>query len=107
MLKGADRRARGWSRPSSGLDPVLRRRRRWSSSRTLNTVWEVETTPGSGVWRFARTYMLSLAGVLALGFLLLTSLLLTAALARRGQICRSLPAGGRAADRGLRPPRLR
>jgi membrane protein len=51
----------------------------------LNTVWEVETTPGSGVWRFVRSYILSLAGVLALGFLLLTSLLLTAALAVAGK----------------------
>jgi membrane protein len=51
----------------------------------LNTVWEVETTPGSGVWRFVRSYILSLAGVLALGFLLLTSMLLTAALAAAGK----------------------
>jgi membrane protein len=51
----------------------------------LNTVWEVEATPGSGVWRFVRSYLLSLAGVLALGFLLLTSMLLTAALAAAGK----------------------
>lgn len=51
----------------------------------LNTVWEVETPPGSGIWRFARTYILSLAGVLALGFLLLISMLLTAALAAAGK----------------------
>jgi membrane protein len=36
----------------------------------LNTVWEVETPPGSGIWRFVRTYIWSLAGVLSLGFLL-------------------------------------
>jgi len=46
----------------------------------FNTVWEVETTPGSGIWRFVRSYVLSLAGVLSLGFLLLVSLLVTAAL---------------------------
>jgi membrane protein len=58
----------------------------------LNTVWEVETTPGSGVWRFVRSYVLSLAGVLALGFLLLISLLLTAALAAAGKyVAPSLP----------------
>jgi membrane protein len=51
----------------------------------LNTVWEVETPSGSGVWRFARTYILSLAGVLSLGFLLLISLLLTAALSAAGK----------------------
>jgi membrane protein len=51
----------------------------------LNTVWEVEIPPGSGIWRFARTYILSLAGVLSLGFLLLISLLLTAALSAAGK----------------------
>jgi membrane protein len=51
----------------------------------LNTVWEVETTPGLGVWRFVRSYVLSLAGVLSLGFLLLISFLLTAALAAAGK----------------------
>lgn len=51
----------------------------------LNTVWEVETPPGKGIWGFARTYVLSLAGVLALGFLLLVSLLLTTALSAAGQ----------------------
>jgi len=51
----------------------------------LNTVWEVETPPGSGIWRFVRTYIWSLAGVLSLGFLLLISLLLTAALSTAGK----------------------
>jgi membrane protein len=51
----------------------------------LNTVWEVETPPGSGIWRFVRTYIWSLAGVLSLGFLLLTSMLLTAALSAAGK----------------------
>ena len=51
----------------------------------MNTVWEVETPPGSGVWRFARTYILSLAGVLAVGFLLLVSMLVTTALSAAGK----------------------
>lgn len=51
----------------------------------LNTVWEVETPPGKGIWGFVRTYVVSLAGVLALGFLLLLSMLLTAALAAVGK----------------------
>jgi membrane protein len=51
----------------------------------LNTVWEVKTSPGSGIWRFVRTYIWSLAGVLSLGFLLLISLLLTAALSAAGK----------------------
>jgi membrane protein len=51
----------------------------------LNTVWEVETPPGSGIWRFVRTYIWSLAGVLSVGFLLLVSMLLTAALSAAGK----------------------
>jgi membrane protein len=46
----------------------------------LNTVWEVEAPAGSGIWGFLRSYIVSLAGVLGLGFLLLISLLLTTAL---------------------------
>ncbi len=51
----------------------------------LNTVWEVNATPGSGVWYYVRSYVLSFAGVLALGFLLLISLLVTATLAAIGK----------------------
>ena len=51
----------------------------------LNTVWEVESPPGSGIWRFVRTYIWSLAGVLSLGFLLLISMLLTAGLSAAGK----------------------
>src|SRR5215831_1439946 len=51
----------------------------------LNTVWEVEPPKASGIWDFVRTYMVSLAAVLSLGFLLLVSLLLTSALAAGGK----------------------
>jgi membrane protein len=51
----------------------------------LNVVWEVEETPGGGVWGFLRSYVVSFAAVLALGFLLLVSLLLTAVLAATGK----------------------
>ena len=51
----------------------------------LNTVWEVEDTPGRGVWHFIRNYVVSLAAVLALGFLLMVSLLVTAGLAVFGK----------------------
>src|SRR5580692_6995587 len=47
----------------------------------LNTVWEVEASGGNGMWRVARGYLISLAGVLSLGFLLLVSLVFTTALA--------------------------
>jgi membrane protein len=50
----------------------------------LNTVWEVKESKESGVWHFLRTYVLSFAAVIAVGFLLLVSLLLTAALAAVG-----------------------
>ncbi len=51
----------------------------------LNVVWEVEASEESGLWHFARNYVLSFAAVLALGFLLLVSLLVTAALAAAGK----------------------
>jgi len=50
----------------------------------FNTVWEVDGASGSGIWGFVRTYVLSLAAVLAVGFLLLVSTLLTTALAAFG-----------------------
>ncbi|HEX4043347.1 MAG TPA: YihY/virulence factor BrkB family protein [Xanthobacteraceae bacterium] len=46
----------------------------------FNTVWEVDAKKISGAWQFVRAYLVSLAAVLALGFLLLVSLLLTAGL---------------------------
>ncbi|MFZ0608420.1 MAG: YihY/virulence factor BrkB family protein [Xanthobacteraceae bacterium] len=46
----------------------------------FNTVWEVDAKKISGIWQFFRAYLVSLAAVLALGFLLLVSLLLTAGL---------------------------
>ena len=51
----------------------------------LNTVWEVKPKAHAGLWGFVREYVLSLAGVAALGFLLLVSLLLTTALAAVGK----------------------
>jgi membrane protein len=51
----------------------------------LNTVWEVEPAKASGIWHFVRTYVVSLAAVLSLGFLLLVSLVLTTALAAGGK----------------------
>jgi membrane protein len=51
----------------------------------LNTVWGVETSGSSGILQLIRTYVISLAGVLSLGFLLLVSLIFTAALAAIGK----------------------
>ncbi len=52
----------------------------------LNTVWEVEPSPHSGWWDLARSYLISLAGVFAMGFLLLVSLMFTAALSAAGKL---------------------
>jgi membrane protein len=50
----------------------------------LNTVWEVDESPVQGIWYSIRSYVVSLAAVLALGFLLLISLVVTAGLAALG-----------------------
>jgi len=59
----------------------------------LNLVWDAKPPEGSGVWNFFRTYAVSLAGVVSLGFLLLVSLLLTTMLSAVGtMIAGALPA---------------
>jgi membrane protein len=47
----------------------------------LNTVWETKAPEGNGLWAFVRSYLVSFAAIIALGFLLLVSLLVTAVLA--------------------------
>lgn len=47
----------------------------------LNIVWEVKEKEGGGIWGFLRSYVVSFAAILALGFLLLISLVVTTALA--------------------------
>jgi membrane protein len=60
----------------------------------LNTVWEVKDSEESGVWHFLRTYVLSFAAVIAVGFILLVSLLLTAGIAALGKFyASSIPEG--------------
>jgi membrane protein len=51
----------------------------------LNIVWDVAPSGNSGILPLIRGYVVSLAGVLALGFLLLVSLIFTAALAAIGK----------------------
>jgi membrane protein len=51
----------------------------------FNTVWEVDERKISGFWQFIRTYLISLAVVIAFGFLLLVSLLFTTALSATGE----------------------
>ncbi len=47
----------------------------------LNTIWDAPEPEGSGVWWYVRTYLISLAGVMALGFLLMVSLVISTVLA--------------------------
>jgi membrane protein len=56
----------------------------------FNTVWEVKETPGTGLWGFIRTYVLSFAAVLAVGFLLMVSMVMTAGLAAFGKYVGSM-----------------
>lgn len=51
----------------------------------LNRIWEVEVKPGTGIWGFVRQRLLSFAMVLSVGFLLLVSLILTAAISGFGK----------------------
>jgi len=46
----------------------------------LNTIWKVDTTSKTGVWNLIKSRFLSFGMVLGIGFLLLVSLLLSAAL---------------------------
>lgn len=46
----------------------------------LNTIWEVKSKPGTGIWSYIRSRFLSLTMVLGIGFLLLVSMALTTAL---------------------------
>jgi membrane protein len=50
----------------------------------FNTVWEVEAKKLSGLVPFVQTYLISMAAVLSLGFLLLISLLFTTAISVAG-----------------------
>src|SRR5688572_32533228 len=52
----------------------------------LNIIWDVDKPPLAGVWGYVRTYALSLAAVLAIGFLLTISLMSSALIAAFGQV---------------------
>jgi uncharacterized BrkB/YihY/UPF0761 family membrane protein len=47
----------------------------------LNTIWETKEPESAGVWWYLRTYLISFAGILALGFLLAVSLVINTTLA--------------------------
>jgi membrane protein len=47
----------------------------------MNTIWNVEEPKEIGLWWYLRTYLISFAGILGLGFLLAMSLVVSATLA--------------------------
>lgn len=58
----------------------------------LNTIWEVKSKPGAGLWGFIRSRFLSLSMVLGVGFLLLVSMVLSTFLsATTGALGNTLP----------------
>jgi len=60
----------------------------------LDRVWNVQPKPGAGIWSFVRTRMISFGMILGIGFLLLVSLVLTAAVAAAGKWATGLLPGG-------------
>ena len=62
---------------------------------SINTIWGVAAKTGQGVWGFIRTRFLSFAMVLAIGFLLLVSLAITALVAGLSQVMGSLFGGAK------------
>jgi membrane protein len=60
---------------------------------SLNKIWEVEPKSGQGIWVFIRQRFISFAMVLAVGFLLLVSLVVTALLTGFSQFLGSLLGG--------------
>jgi membrane protein len=57
----------------------------------LNTIWEVETAREATWTGYVRTYLVSFAGILGLGFLLAVSLVINAALAAAASWFGTLP----------------
>jgi membrane protein len=47
----------------------------------MNTIWNVEQPHAAGWWWYVRTYLVSIAGIIGLGFLLAVSLVISAGLA--------------------------
>jgi membrane protein len=60
----------------------------------LDRIWNVQPKPGAGIWSFIRTRMISFGMVLGIGFLLLVSLVVTAAVAAVGKWATGLLPGG-------------
>ena len=83
MVQSASKRSDGWMGAVSGFATLLVGASGLFAQLkdALNTIWEVKAKGGRGVWGFVRERLLNFGMVLAIGFLLLTSLFLTTALA--------------------------
>ena len=60
----------------------------------FNIIWDVEPPAAGGPWTFMRATLFSFSLVLAVAFLLLVSLIISAAVAALGTYTESLPGGG-------------
>ncbi len=82
MLVGAGRRHNGLVAATIGVGTLLVASI-WivvALKEALNTIWDVVAPPSAGWWSFAKGYLAALVGVLALGFLLMASLLVATVL---------------------------
>lgn len=93
MLEGSSRPAEGLSASLIGAGALL-----FASvgvvvqlKDALNTVWEVEAAEQTGFLHFVSTYVFSAAAVISVGFLLLISLVLTAAISALGKYTSVIP----------------
>jgi membrane protein len=82
MVQSAQKPVHGTIAATFGLGVLL-----WGASSVftemhdaMNTIWDVDVTAQSGIWNLVKTRFLSFGMVLAIGFLLLVSLLLSAAM---------------------------
>jgi membrane protein len=67
----------------------------------LNRIWDVEPKPGGGVWGFVRNRLLSFGMLLGIGFLLLVSLVISAAMGSIDRWAESLGGAGQVLARIL------
>ena len=83
MVQSASKRSDGWLGASLGFATLMLGASGvfGQLKDALNTIWEMKAKGGAGVWGFLRARLLNFGMVLVIGFLLLTSLLLTTAFA--------------------------
>jgi membrane protein len=82
MLKGASIESSGWLAGATGIILLLVAALGVvvQLKDALNTIWEVKEPEYAGLWWYLRTYLISAAGILSLGFLLAVSLVISTAL---------------------------